>query len=65
MANPTTSLDDLLKVWCVHPPGMWENDTGPSNWYAVSNEDGIVAYFRDEVDAYRFRLDMINRTLNP
>lgn len=61
----TKTLDDLLEVWAVHPPGMWENDDGPEGWYAVSNDDGIKAYFGEEVDAYRWRLDMINKELNP
>ena len=34
-------------------------------WYAVCNDNGIIAYFGKEVDAYRFRLDYINRILNP
>jgi hypothetical protein len=61
------SLDDWLEAVSVHSPGMWENDQGPKNWYAVSVDDdgGIVAYFRDEIDACRFRLDYINRKMNP
>ena len=36
-------------------------------WYSVSTDDdgGIVAYFRDEEDAYRFRFDYINGQMNP
>lgn len=59
------TLDDLLEEISVHAPGMWENDLGPPNWFAVSNSDGIIAYFGNEVDACRFRLDYINRKLNP
>jgi hypothetical protein len=44
---------------------MWENKSGPKDWFAVSNTDGIVAYFANEIDALRWRLDMINRELNP
>jgi hypothetical protein len=58
-------LDDLLEKWHVHEPDMWENEEGPKGWYAVSNNDGIVAYFGNEVDAFRWRLDMINKELNP
>ena len=60
-------LDDWLDAVSVHAPGMWDNDTGPASWYAVSSdiEGGIVAYFRDEVDALCWRLDYINRKLNP
>lgn len=64
MPNESASLDDLLEVWSVLEPGMWENDTGPEGWFAVSNADGIVAYFGTETDAYRFRLAEINRALN-
>jgi hypothetical protein len=59
------SLDDLCEVWHVHEPGMWENDVGPKDWWAVSNEDGIKAYFGDEADAFRWRMDQISRELNP
>lgn len=59
-------LDDWLEHVNVHSPGMWENDAGPLDWYAVSDDDlGIIAYFAAEVDAFRFRLDYINRQLNP
>ena len=58
------TLDDLLQVWCVDAPGLWENDTGPKGWWAVSNDEGIVAYFGSEADAFRFRLAEINRALN-
>lgn len=61
------TLDDWLDAVSVHAPAMWENELGPVGWYAVSVDDegGIVAYFRDSTDAYRFRLDYINRRLNP
>ena len=39
---------------------------GPKDWYAVAtDDDGIIAYFFKESDAYRFCLDYINRQLNP
>jgi len=63
-AKPRKSLDDLLDEWAVIAPGMWENETGPKDWYAVANDDGIVAYFGKEADACRFRLAEINRILN-
>lgn len=62
--NQNKSLDDLLETWQVFEPGMWENDTGPKGWYAVANDDGIIAYFGNEADAFRFRLAEINRELN-
>lgn len=60
-------LFELLEEVSVHAPGQWQNTNGPKDWFAVSTEKdgGIVAYFRDEVDAYRWRLDYINRQLNP
>jgi len=58
------TLEDLLEEWSVLPPGLWENETGPKDWYAVSNNDGIVAYFGKEQDAFAFRLDKINTELN-
>ncbi|KPN62991.1 hypothetical protein SAMN04488527_15719 [Aliiroseovarius crassostreae] len=64
-SKPQLDLDAALERWQVHEPGMWENDTGPEGWHAVSNDDGIVAYFGDPADAYRHRITMINRDLNP
>lgn len=59
------TLDDLLENWTVDAPGLWENDSGPKDWYAVSNDDeGIVAYFEHEKDAFGFRLYKINQILN-
>lgn len=66
--KPKRDLDTLLDVWAVHAPGMWENELSPllGDWYAVSTDDagGIVAYFQEEKDANRFRLDRINLELN-
>jgi len=58
------TLEELLEEWSVLYPGMWENKSGPQDWYAVSNDDGIVAYFAKEGDAFMFRLDKINTELN-
>ena len=57
-------LDELLETWSVLAPGQWENDQGPQDWYAVCDEEGIIAYFAEEPDALRFRLSEINRVLN-
>lgn len=66
MRKPSDNLDTALDDWSVHDPEMWHNEDGPKGWYAVSNEtDGIVAYFLTEKDAFRWRLDMVNRDLNP
>lgn len=64
MAGVNRSLDELLEIWCVYGPEVWENADGPGGWWAVANEDGIVAYFGTEDDAFRFRLAEINRVLN-
>jgi hypothetical protein len=55
-------IDDLFEIIAVDAPGLWDNEHGPKGWWAVSHADvGIVAYFMDETDAFRFRLDWINR----
>lgn len=61
----TKDIEDWLDSISVLAPGQWENDEGPKDWWAVCNDDGIFAYFGTEVDALRFRLDYINRKLNP
>lgn len=58
------NLDELLEEWSVCPPGLWENNHGPKEWYAVCNNDGIIAYFGSEKDAFGFRLFKINQLLN-
>ena len=66
-------LGYYLEEISVLEPGMWdnlfvdENDGGRQlkDWYAVCNTKGIIAYFGNGTDAFRFRLDYINRKLNP
>lgn len=64
--EPNKSLEELLENWQVHAPGMWDNEHGPEDWFAVSDEGsgGITAYFQHEHEALRWRLDQINRALN-
>lgn len=59
-------LGELLAEWYVMSPGMWKNDISSliEEWWAVGNTKDIVAYFGNEKDAYRFRLNEINRILN-
>ena len=38
----------------VHDPGTWENEDGPLDWYAVSDDSGIIAYFGTEELAWVF-----------
>lgn len=59
------ALGGLLEDISVMEYGQWENEKGPKGWYAVCGKDGIIAYFEDSGDAFRFRLDYINRILNP
>ena len=45
--------------WLVHLPGEWENEITKSTrtmdtWYAVSNSNGIIAYFGNQSDAFDF-----------
>ena len=57
------TLGELLDEWSVMTE--WENDTtGIDNWFAVVNNDGIIAYFGEEKDAFAFRLFKINQILN-
>lgn len=61
------TLDELLEIYTVLEPGMWENaltGTIMDKWYSVCNDDGIIAYFYNANDAYAFRLNKINTILN-
>jgi hypothetical protein len=57
------SLDELLEEISVLDE--WDNQTkGLEGWFAVTTDLGIIAYFGEESEAFRFRLDYINRILN-
>jgi len=66
----TPDLDDLLERISVMSPGQLEPDIDhgtadhPRGWRGVVNEYGVIAYFGDENEAFRYRLDLINRRLN-
>lgn len=63
---PEQDIDALLDEFQVEDmDDMEEPHTVPDGWYAVSNGDGIIAYFGSESDACRYRLAEINRRLNP
>ena len=51
------TLEDLQEEVTVIEPGMWENESSKliPTWYAVANDEGIIAYFGREDDAYVFR----------
>jgi hypothetical protein len=60
-------LLELCEDISVHAPGMWENELTPimKDWFAVSTPDeGIIAYFFKESQAFHFRLTLINNILN-
>ncbi len=65
------SLDDWLADVSVLEPydrvaAVESGNTAwPDGWWAVTDNHGCIAYFRNAVDAFRFRLDYINRKLNP
>lgn len=61
MANLQELLDD---VRVEYPEDL--SNAHPDGMYAVSTDkEGVIAYFGNETDAFRFRLDKINRILNP
>lgn len=67
MPKPPT-LTELLDAWNVMQVDDIDQGTRTKSsfdgWYAVTNDDGIIAYFASESDALRFRLAEINRALN-
>ena len=59
------TLDELLDTVHVDPPDFIP-DQAPKGWWAVATEDkGVIAYFPTQHEALRYRLDYINRQLNP
>ena len=70
-----TDLDRLLEEIAVMPcedmvddfiegSGMHNLNTQLKKWFAVVNSQGIIAYFGEKSEAFRFRLDYINRIIN-
>ena len=59
-------IDSLLEEIQVLEPYAWNNQASKAllEWWAVSTDLGIVAYFGCELDAHRFRIDYINRIMN-
>ena len=57
------TLDELFEEISVLDE--WENQTtGLDGWFAVATDLGIIAYFGNDTEAYKFRLDYINRIVN-
>lgn len=67
------TIDELLEDWSVdliwdeNNPDLLEKRKDLQGWHGVTNSDSgsYIAYFEKETDAFRFRLDCINRILNP
>ena len=61
------TLADLLdEVTVTHRSQLDDVDWGEGlDWGVVHPDDGVVAVFRKERDALRYRLNLINRILNP
>jgi hypothetical protein len=65
------TLDDWLDAVTVHDPDGRKDTPNPKNWpkdwwgVSAADQGGILAYFANETDAYRFRLDYINHRMNP
>jgi hypothetical protein len=58
-------LDTLLEEITVQEIDGREIGTPcVDGWFGVANEEGIFAYFGDENEAFKYRLDYINRILN-
>lgn len=60
-------LNYLLEEISVMPVDDLDNHADNpflQGWYAVTDDQGIVAYFGEEMDAFTYRLDYINSILN-
>lgn len=68
------SLDDALDAIEVHEIDREERNLAmgyppdtPSEihgWWGVANDDGFIAYFGREQDAFAYRLLLVNRLIN-
>ena len=59
------TIDELYEKWYVSPPGRWNFNGISIDFWSVGNTDeGILAFFKKEADAWRFRKDKIKRILN-
>lgn len=69
MSAKVLDLEALLVVYEVSQVDDFHIDCNPrvaglKNWWWVSNDDGVYAYFNQEASANRWRLAEINRRLN-
>lgn len=61
------TLDSLLQEITVQEIDESDEGIGTKGldgWYGVVTDIGIIAYFGEEAEAYKFRLDYISRILN-
>jgi hypothetical protein len=62
------SMCDLISVGDVddhHNESNGGKLSGILGWCFVDDSERVIAYFANETDAFRFRLDLINQKLNP
>jgi hypothetical protein len=65
-AKPVTLDDWLLEVTVTGPLNIDANSEKFRAWFIVQDYDGkVIGAFPTYAAAYRFRLDHINRNLNP
>lgn len=53
MNNKLWEWDEGTTTPRVIPPGYWDNDEGPKDWWAIADADGIKAYACTEEMAER------------
>lgn len=62
------TLEELLDEICVQEiDGSEVEDPihkALDGWFGVSNQEGLIAFFGTESEAFGYRLDFINRILN-
>ncbi len=71
MIKPSKSLSELLDEVTAGEVDEYMNEandgklTGILGWWHVTDNNSSLAYLPTERDALRYRLDVINRRLNP
>jgi hypothetical protein len=62
--NLTELLEEISVQEIDEDCAKANNIEGLIGWFGVVTDLGIIAYFGLEIEAFRFRLDYINRILN-
>lgn len=65
VTHTAPSLDDALECFVVVPPNEHSKGASVNHWWAIGDDEGIIAYFATEVDACRYRLVLVNMACNP